>query len=113
MPIFGANLRGSIQIGAFRVSVFHKHAGTEVYNIQIMLFQSIYQTVYSPSRTAPARKKGDYLRFFIVSLKMRLSLVESFKAAHSWAGFRDKVTTDDSYLFEICFFSHYHTIHFA
>ena len=96
-------LSDTIQIGTFRVSVFHKHAGTEVHNIQIMLFQGIYQTVYSPSRTAPARKKGDYLRFFIVSLKVRLSLVESFKAAHSWACFRDKVTTEDSYLFEICF----------
>lgn len=94
------------QIGTFRISVFHKHAGTEVHNIQIMLFQSIYQTVYSPSRTAPARKKGDYLRFFIVSLKVRLSIVESFKAAHSWAGFRDYVTTDDSYRCRICFFCH-------
>ena len=77
----------TIQIGTFRISVFHKHAGTEVHNIQTMLFQSIYQTVYSPSRTASTREKGDYLRVFIVSLKVRLSLVESFKAAHSRAGF--------------------------
>jgi|GEM_PF-3866336 hypothetical protein len=69
-----------------------------MHNIQTMFYKSIYQTVHSPSRAPSTCEKGDYLRVFIVSLKVRLPLVESLKAAYSGAGFRDDITADDSYL---------------
>jgi len=84
-----------------------------VYDIQTMLFQGIYQKVHYPARTTSTREKSDHLHIFIVGLKLRLSFIESLKAAYSGTGFRDDITAGDSYLFMAFFFGHYHTIHFA
>gem|GEM_PF-3899372 len=51
-------LSDTMQIGTFRVSIFHKHAGTEVHNIQIMLFQGIIRRYTLLPEQPPHVKKA-------------------------------------------------------
>jgi len=59
-----------VKVRTLRISVFHKHTGTEVYSIKTILFEGIHQTVHSSALTASACKKGDHLSVFIVGLKV-------------------------------------------
>lgn len=99
-------LSDTIQIGAFRVAVFQKHAGTEMHSIQPMLFQGFNQPVDSPSRATPTREECNHLRIHPIPLKAGFSFVEGFEAAHARAGLRDQVTANNGYLFRLCFSSH-------
>lgn len=100
----------TIKVWAFRVTIFHKHAGAEMHSIQPMFFQGVHQPVNSPARAAPTCEKCYHLRIRIITLKAGFSFIEGFEATHSGAGLRDQFTADNSYLFRFCFFSHPYTV---
>jgi hypothetical protein len=99
----------TIKVWAFRVTIFHKHAGAEMHSIQPMFFQGVHQPVNSPARAAPTCEKCYHLRIRIITLKAEFSFIESFEATHSGTGLRDQFTADNSYLFRFCFFGHLYT----
>lgn len=60
-------------------------------------------TVHSSSRAATTSKKKEYLSVLIIYLKVRFSLVESLKAAHSRAGFREDAQRTTAIFVGCCF----------
>jgi len=103
-------LSDDIYIGTFRITVLHEHAGTQVHDIDVMFFQGIQQAVNPPARAASASEKGNHLCIFAIDLKMRLSFIESLKAAHPRAGFRDYITADDCDFCWLCLSSQCSTV---
>lgn len=103
------SLSDTIQVWASRITVFHKHAGTEMNSVQPVLFQGVHQTVNSPPRAAPTCKECYHLRIRAITLKAGFSFIEGFEAAHARACLRDQITADNSYLFRFCFFGHLYT----